>query len=249
MSKPEWLYGLHSVQAILERYPERVIELFLQEGREDGRVTALLVLARKAGLKAQVVPRKVLDQQFEPGTVHQGVAIRYRPASVLDEHDLDRIVTEAAGPCFLLFLDGITDPHNLGACLRTADAAGVDAVVTTRDKSAGLSPAVRKVAVGAAETLPFVQVTNLARTLQRVREQGIWVYGTALSDSARSLYDTDLRGNLGLVMGAEGAGLRRLTQECCDGLVFIPMAGTVQSLNVSVATGVCLFEALRQRKT
>lgn len=247
MSKQDWLYGIHSVSAILERHPERVLEIFVQDSRDDERVNSLIKVATKIGVRPQYVPKKTLDHQLEEGAVHQGIAIRYRPAAALNEGDLKQLVEQAKTPSFLLFLDGITDPHNLGACLRSADAAGVHAVITTRDKSAGLSPAVRKVAVGAAETVPFVQVTNLARTLEMVRELGVWVYGTALSPTAKSLYETDLRGNLGLIMGAEGSGLRRLTQECCDGLIYIPMAGSVQSLNVSVATGVCLFEALRQR--
>lgn len=247
MSKQDWLYGIHSVTAILERHPERVLEIFVQDNREDDRVNGIVKLANNFGLRPQYVPKKTLDHQLEEGAVHQGIAIRYRPAAAQNEADLKQIIEQAGNSAFLLFLDGVTDPHNLGACLRSADAAGVHAVVTTRDKSAGLSPAVRKVAVGAAETIPFVQVTNLARTLEMVRELGVWVYGTALTPTAKSLYEMDLRGNLGIVMGAEGTGLRRLTQECCDGLIYIPMAGTVQSLNVSVATGVCLFEALRQR--
>lgn len=247
MSKQDWLYGIHSVTAILERHPERVLEIFVQDNREDDRVNGIIKLANNFGLRPQYVPKKTLDHQLEEGAVHQGIAIRYRPAAAQNEADLKQIIEQAGNASFLLFLDGVTDPHNLGACLRSADAAGVHAVVTTRDKSAGLSPAVRKVAVGAAETIPFVQVTNLARTLEMVRELGVWVYGTALTPTAKSLYEMDLRGNLGIVMGAEGTGLRRLTQECCDGLIYIPMAGTVQSLNVSVATGVCLFEALRQR--
>jgi 23S rRNA (guanosine2251-2'-O)-methyltransferase len=153
-----------------------------------------------------------------------------------------------SAPPFLLLLDGVTDPHNLGACLRTADAAGVQAVIAPRDKSASITPVVRKVAVGAAESLPFFQITNLARTMEALRERGIWLIGTALEEGAKPLYETDLKGPLGIVMGAEGAGLRRLTREYCDVLVYIPMAGSVESLNVSVATGVTLFEALRQRK-
>ncbi|CBL45956.1 23s rrna (guanosine-2\'-o-)-methyltransferase [gamma proteobacterium HdN1] len=247
MSKQDWLYGIHSVSAILERHPDRVLELFIVETREDKRIGDIIKLAKTHGLRAQFIPKKTMDHQLEEGAVHQGVAIRYRPSAPGDENDLKHLVENANAPLFLLFLDGITDPHNLGACLRSADAAGVHAVITTRDKSAGLSAAVRKVAVGAAETVPFIQVTNLARTLEMVRQQGVWVYGTALSEGAKTIYETDLRGNIGIVMGAEGVGLRRLTQDCCDGLVYIPMAGTVQSLNVSVATGVCLFEALRQR--
>ncbi len=162
------------------------------------------------------------------------------------EADLLRAVEEKAGPVLILVLDGVTDPHNLGACLRSADAAGVDAVVVPKDKSADLTPVSRKVACGAAEVVPFVRVTNLARTLQALKERGVWLFGTA-GEAEKSIYDSDLTLSMALVMGAEGNGLRRLTREQCDYLVRLPMAGSVSSLNVSVATGICLFEAVRQR--
>ena len=162
------------------------------------------------------------------------------------EHDLAELLDNLTVPPFLLILDGITDPHNLGACLRTADAAGAHAVITPKDKSATLNATASKVACGAAETVPLIQVTNLARTLTQLKERGVWLLGTA-GESATSIYQADLTGPLALVMGAEGKGMRRLTREHCDGLLHIPMAGSVSSLNVSVATGVCLFEAVRQR--
>jgi 23S rRNA (guanosine2251-2'-O)-methyltransferase len=167
-------------------------------------------------------------------------------ANLWQEADLLRVVDAKEGPVLLLVLDGVTDPHNLGACMRSADAAGVDAVIVPRDKSADLSPVSRKVACGAAEVVPFVRVTNLVRTLQALKERGVWLFGAA-GEAENSIYDNDLSVSLALVMGAEGSGLRRLTREQCDFLVRLPMAGSVSSLNVSVATGVCLFEARRQR--
>jgi len=166
--------------------------------------------------------------------------------NLLDEAGLLRLVDDSPGPVLLLVLDGITDPHNLGACLRSADAAGVHAVIVPKDKSADLGPTVSKVACGAAEAVPFARVTNIARTLEALKARGVWIYGTA-GEAQATVYDSDFSGPVALVMGAEGAGLRRLTRELCDHLVKLPMAGSVSSLNVSVATGICLFEAVRQR--
>lgn len=246
MSKPEWLYGIHTIAAVLAKHPDRVLEIKLQESRDDKRLLDIARLAQQAGIPCQRVGKQQLDHQL-PDANHQGVAARCKLSQPLDEHQLQDIIERKQGPILLLVLDSVTDPHNLGACLRSADAAGVDAVVTTRDKSAGLTPVVRRVAVGAAEVVPFVQVTNLARTLQQLQELGVWLIGTELDAKAKSLYDTDLRGSVAIVMGAEGTGLRRLTRETCDQLAYIPMQGDVQSLNVSVATGICLFEAVRQR--
>ncbi|MVF11434.1 23S rRNA (guanosine(2251)-2'-O)-methyltransferase RlmB [Ketobacter sp. MCCC 1A13808] len=246
MSKPEWLYGIHTVSAVLKKHPDRVLEMKLQEGRDDVRLEALLKQVQRAGVTCQRVSKKAMDHQFQDAN-HQGVAARCRLSQSWDEDQLYTYLDNKSGPVLLLVLDSVTDPHNLGAVLRSADAAGVDAVITTRDKSAGLSPVVRRVAVGAAEVVPFVQVTNLARLLKELQERRIWVIGTELDETASSLYSVDLKDNIALVMGAEGSGLRRLTRENCDQLVFIPMQGDVQSLNVSVAAGVCLFEALRQR--
>lgn len=246
--KPEWLYGIHTVSAVLANHPERVLELKLQDGRQDQKLEQLESLAAQHGVSCQRVSRKALDHQFQDAN-HQGVAARCRLAQAQDEHQLLDRLDRLEKPPLLLVLDSVTDPHNLGAVLRSADASGVDAVITTRDKSVGLTPVVRRVAVGAAELVPFIQVTNLARLLETLQERGIWVIGTELDDTAASLYQVDLRGPVALVMGAEGSGLRRLTRERCDQLVYIPMLGQIQSLNVSVAAGVCLFEALRQRSS
>lgn len=247
MSKLSWVYGLHTVQALLENEPERVLELQALSTREDARLNPLVQQARQLGLPVTFRERDQLDQLAEGGR-HQGVAARVRERVAGDENDLAAILDGLSGPAFLLVLDAVTDPHNLGACLRTAEAAGVHAVITTRDKAVGLTPVVRKVACGAAELIPFIQVTNLARTLRQLKDDGIWIVGTSLGDGARPFYDIDLKGPMAVVMGAEGSGLRRLTAELCDHLAYIPMAGHIESLNVSVATGVALFEAVRQRK-
>ncbi len=247
MAKNILIYGLHAVQAYLERHPEGVLEVFLLKSRDDERLNRLIQSLRPLGLTLQWRERSQLDD-LAGDSHHQGVVARVREQAPGDEHALMDFLDALQVPPFLLLLDNITDPHNLGACLRSADAAGVHAVITPRDKSASITPVVRKVAVGAAETLPFFQVTNLARTMEALRERGIWLIGTALEPSAKALYELDLKGALGIVMGAEGSGLRRLTRENCDLLTYIPMAGSVESLNVSVATGVTLFEALRQRK-
>lgn len=246
MAKNIVIYGLHAVEAYLAKYPEGILEISLLKGRDDERFNRLIKSLRPLGLTLQWRDRAQLDQLADD-THHQGVVARVREQAPGDEHALMDYLDTLDKPPFLLLLDGVTDPHNLGACLRSADAAGVHAVITPRDKSASITPVVRKVAVGAAETLPFFQVTNLARTMVALKERGIWLVGTALEEDAKSLYELDLKGALGVVMGAEGSGLRRLTKEHCDNLVYIPMAGMVESLNVSVATGVTLFEALRQR--
>lgn len=230
----------------MDRHPEGMLEVFLLKSREDERLNRFIQALRPLGLTLQWRDRSQLDQ-LAGDSHHQGVVARVREQAPGDEHDLLTFLDSLEAPPFLLLLDGVTDPHNLGACLRTAEAAGVQAVITPRDKSASITPVVRKVAVGAAESLPFFQVTNLVRTMEALQERGIWLVGTALEEKARSLYALDLKGPLAVVMGAEGSGLRRLTRERCDSLAFIPMAGSIESLNVSVATGVALFEALRQR--
>lgn len=245
MAQQEWLYGLHAMQSVLEQEPERVLEILVLKGRDDDRLNEIINQARRFGISIQFCQRKVLDNKTD-GAQHQGVVARAKPARVLDEADLDRLLATHSQPFFLV-LDGVTDPHNLGACLRTADGAGVHAVIVPKDKSAGLTPTVRKVACGAAETLPLIQVTNLARTLKHLQQSGVWVVGTA-GETDKSLYDIDFSGPVALVMGAEGKGMRRLTREYCDELVKLPMLGSVSSLNVSVATGVCLYEIVRQRQ-
>jgi 23S rRNA (guanosine2251-2'-O)-methyltransferase len=249
----QYIYGIHAVDSLLRQNPKSVQQLWIQQGREDKRVAALLELARNQGVAVAREPRLSLDQKVQAR--HQGVvaAVRDTPAAGTDaqanlwgEAELLRVVDQKQGALLILVLDGVTDPHNLGACLRSADAAGVDAVVVPRDKSADLSPVSRKVACGSAEVVPFVRVTNLARTLQALKERGVWLFGAA-GEAENSIYNNDLTVSMALVMGAEGAGMRRLTREQCDYLVRLPMAGSVSSLNVSVATGICLFEAQRQR--
>ncbi len=245
-SKQYWMGGIHAVTELLRQRASDVKELLVQDQRKDKRMQALRDLAKQAGLNCQSVSRDELDKFAGPG--HQGVAALVISDSVeLSEKELMVLLEQISQP-LLLVLDGVTDPHNLGACLRSADAAGVDAVIVPKDKAVGLNATVQKVAAGAAETVNFVVVTNLVRCLETLKERGIWLVGT--SDKAEtSLYDQDLRGPLAIVMGSEGEGLRRLTSEVCDYLVSIPMSGELSSLNVSVATGVTLFEAVRQRRS
>jgi len=240
------VYGMHAVASLLARRPGQVTGLTVAEGSGDQRLAGILEAAGAAGISVRRVARKELDQQF-PDARHQGVVATVAAAiPELTEKGLPAFLAALAEPPFLLVLDGVQDPHNLGACLRTADAAGVHAVILPRDRAAGITPVVHKVACGAVESVPVCFVTNLARSLRQLRDAGIWIYGA--SDAAeQDLYDTELTGPLALVLGGEGKGLRRLTRELCDYLVAIPMAGQVESLNVSVATGVLLFEARRQR--
>ncbi|MFQ6371591.1 23S rRNA (guanosine(2251)-2'-O)-methyltransferase RlmB [Shewanella sp. YIC-542] len=245
MKKPELVFGIHAVTSLLNKAPERVLEMWLLSGRQDERLRPLLALADAAGVKPQLAARKTLDDKAE-STQHQGVVVRVRPAKVLTENDLAALLDVQPMP-FLLILDGVTDPHNLGACLRNADAAGVHGVIVPKDNSVGLTATVSKVACGAAETVPLFQVTNLARTMKQLQDAGIWIAGTA-GEADSTLYQAKLTGPLAIAMGAEGKGLRRLTRETCDTLISIPMAGSVSSLNVSVATGICLFEVVRQRR-
>jgi 23S rRNA (guanosine2251-2'-O)-methyltransferase len=243
--KNEHIFGLHSVQALLKSAPQRVLDVFMVQGRNDQRLTKILNLAQSNEINCKIVDRKKLDDMVGDEN-HQGVVAVCTPGEVHDEKFLFELIDNLTEPAFVLILDGVTDPHNLGACMRTAEAAGVHVVVVPKDKSVGLTPVARKVACGAAEVLPLVPVTNLARTLKKLQEKGIWLYGAA-GEAETSVYQASLTGPIGILMGAEGDGLRRLTQETCDHLINIPMAGTVSSLNVSVATGVCLFEAVRQR--
>ncbi|HMH89117.1 MAG TPA: 23S rRNA (guanosine(2251)-2'-O)-methyltransferase RlmB [Steroidobacteraceae bacterium] len=244
-SKRNFVYGLHAVNAALERAPERVLELWLVQTRDDARTRDLKDRAERVGVHVHSVSGDALVK-LVGDVVHQGAAVAMRPLKAWDEHDLTQALTELTVDPLLLVLDGVTDPHNLGACLRTADAAGAHAVVIPKDRAASVDGVVRKVAAGAAEFVPVATVTNLARTLGVLKERGIWVVGTD-GEAEQALYSADLKRPLALVLGAEGTGMRRLTKETCDFLVRIPMAGHVQSLNVSVAAGIALFEALRQR--
>lgn len=240
--KNDFIYGIHTVAALLARAPERIDTLQILEGRADQRMQKLLNDAERANIRIERVSRDALDK-FE--AKHQGVVALLANNFEYREADLKSLIERAANP-LLLILDGVADPHNLGACLRSADAAGVAAVIAPRDNAASLTPVVRKVASGAAEAIPFIAVTNLARTLRDLKEWGVWIVGTA-GEADTLIYEQDLSGPIALAMGAEGSGLRRLTREHCDFLVKLPMAGSVSSLNVSVATGICLFEAVRQR--
>lgn len=246
MKSAEQVYGLHAVAALLASRPEAIKKLLVTDVAADRQLAPLLEQAVAAGIAIQKISRKELDQQA-PDSRHQGVIAVVREVTRgISERQLPDFLAALTEPAFLLVLDGVQDPHNLGACLRSADAAGVDAVIVPRDKSADLNPTVRKVACGAAETVPFARVTNLARTLQALQARGVWVYGAA-GEAEKTIYNSDLSGSVALVMGSEGSGLRRLTRENCDHLIKLPMAGSVSSLNVSVATGVCLFEVVRQR--
>jgi 23S rRNA (guanosine2251-2'-O)-methyltransferase len=249
----QYVYGIHAVESLLRQNPKTVQRLLLQAGRDDKRVSALLALAQNQGVSVARESRADLDKLVSAR--HQGAVVQLRDgagredtvaSNLWAEADLLQAVENKGGPVLILVLDGVTDPHNLGACLRSADAAGVDAVVVPRDNSADLTPVVRKVACGAAEVVPFVRVTNISRTLQALQERGVWLYG-ADGEAEKSLYDSDLTTSLALVMGAEGKGMRRLTREQCDYLIHLPMAGSVSSLNVSVAAGIVLFEVVRQR--
>lgn len=240
-----WIFGIHAVETVLKTAPQRVLELHVQRERRDQRLQKILRLAQQSGIEVQQVSGQQLDTRADGR--HQGVMARCTDAPVQDEKFLGNLVEKAGARTLLLILDGVTDPHNLGACLRSADAAGVQAVIVPKDNSARLTPVVEKVACGAAASVPLVVVTNLARTLESLAKQGVWILGT--SDRAeQSLYDIDLRGPIALVLGSEDQGLRQLTARHCDYLAALPMAGAVSSLNVSVAAGICLFEAVRQRR-
>ncbi len=241
-----WIYGLHAIGACVARSPERLLEVCVLDSRHDARLAQLLAALGAAGLRPRLVPRDTLDK-LSAGGAHQGVVARVRAAAARDERWLEDALTAHEGPPLLLVLDGVQDPHNLGACLRSADAAGALAVVAPRDRAASLTPVARKAACGAAESVPFIQVVNLARCLRRLKELGLWIVG-ADADGEQPYERADLTAPTVLVLGAEGSGLRRLTRECCDVLVHIPMQGLVESLNVSVAAGVMLFEAQRQRR-
>ncbi|MCB1736915.1 MAG: 23S rRNA (guanosine(2251)-2'-O)-methyltransferase RlmB [Gammaproteobacteria bacterium] len=246
----ERIFGLHAVEAALKSDAGNVTGVWVLRNRKDRRMDTVLQRAREAGLRVDQVDRAALDA-MAPDARHQGVIAEVRAVAAQNEDHLDALLDGLpdgwAGKPLLLVLDGVQDPHNLGACLRTAEAAGVNAVIAPRDRAVGLTAVARKVAAGAAERVPFVQVTNLARTLRGLQDRGIWLVGTT-GGVEHDLYDVDFDGAIALVMGAEGEGMRRLTREHCDQLVTIPMSGEIESLNVSVAAGVCLYEAVRQRR-
>ncbi len=248
MAKPEYFYGVHSVESLLELEPERVLTLFTLKGRDDQRLKRVLELAEPFGISVQQTGRDRLEKMAGL-PFHQGVVAAVRPNPVFNEKDLEALLKQSPN-CLLLGLDQVTDPHNLGACIRTAAAMGVEAVIVPRDRSASLTPTARKVAAGGAEKVKFIQVTNLARTLAQIKDEfNVRVVGTMLDEKALPLQQFDFTGTaVCVVMGAEDTGLRPITQSQCDQTVFIPMAGNLQSLNVSVATGMALYEACRQRQ-
>ncbi len=243
MSTPKVLFGFHAVGVRLRTAPKTILELYVDATRKDARMRQFLQKAQEAGLKP-VEADGLRLARLAGSAGHQGVVARVEALAMT--HSLDDLLDGIAEPPLLLVLDGVTDPHNLGACLRVADGAGAHAVIAPKDHAVGINATVAKVASGAAETVPYFMVTNLARTLGELKERNIWCLG--LSDEAtQTLYQSDLKTATALVMGAEGTGLRQLTRKTCDALVSIPMLGAVESLNVSVASGICLYEAVRQR--
>jgi 23S rRNA (guanosine2251-2'-O)-methyltransferase len=252
MSKQsQWVAGINAVASAIEHDAEHVREVLLEAGSKNPRIADIESNARRAGIDVRRVSQQALDG-VAGGLRHQGAVARYSAAKTWDEQELPQLVEAAEGKALVLVLDGVQDPHNLGACLRSAAAAGVTAVVIPKDKAVPVNATVRKTSAGAADTVPVIRATNLARCLRDLQQLGVWIYGLA-GEATASLYALDLRGNVALVLGGEADGLRRLTREQCDQLVTIPMPGAadgmgVESLNVSVATGVSLFEAVRQRQ-
>ncbi|MCB5363245.1 23S rRNA (guanosine(2251)-2'-O)-methyltransferase RlmB [Pusillimonas sp. CC-YST705] len=248
MSSQQILAGFHAVTARLRHAPSTIQQIYIDASRQDKRMAGLMSQAEAAGLKCSAVPAERLDG-LARGTRHQGVVALAQANELANDLDeiLDTLEAQGTAP-FLLLLDGVTDPHNLGACLRTADAAGVHAVIAPRDRAVGLNATVQRVACGAAETVPYLMVTNLARTMRHLKTRDVWVVGTD-DQASGDLYQVQARRPMAWVMGAEGEGMRRLTRETCDELVRLPMLGAVESLNVSVASAICLYETVRQRQS
>lgn len=241
----ELLFGIHSIEAALNYDAGNIAELYVENGQQNVRVKELAERARDLGIKPHARDREALDR-MTGGARHQGIVARYNAPPPRSESELPGLIEAAGSSALFLVLDGITDPHNLGACLRSAEAAGVTAVISPKDKAVGITPTVRKASAGAADRVPFIAATNLARSLRTLKEAGVWLTGL-VGDAETSLYDLDFNGPVAIVLGSEAEGLRRLTEEACDFRARIPMRGSVESLNVSVAAGVTLFEVLRQR--
>ena len=239
-----YIYGVNTLLNLLQEHPERIRSLHLAVQRKDHRINEITELAKQHGISIERVDDDLLQKKTGSSN-HQGVMAVVVPPVVRTEKDLYSQLKNMSQP-FLLVLDGVTDPHNLGACFRSAEAAGVDAIIVPKDRACHITPTVSKVACGAAELVPFYQVTNLARCLQKLKDAGVWCIGLA-GEGPASLFDTDITGPLALVLGAEGQGLRRLSKESCDSIVHLPMCGSISSLNVSVTTGIALFEAIRQK--
>ena len=247
MSKASpWIAGINAVASALEHDAANVREVLVEAGGRNPRLVEIESQARRLEIDVRRVAQQALDG-VAGGLRHQGVVARYEAARMWDEHELPDLIEQAEGRALVLVLDGVQDPHNLGACLRSAAAAAVTAVVIPRDKAVQVNATVRKTSAGAADRIPVIAATNLSRCLRDMQKQGVWIYGLA-GETDASLYGIDLTGNVALVLGGEGDGLRRLTRENCDALVKIPMPGEMESLNVSVATGISLFEAVRQRQ-
>jgi 23S rRNA (guanosine2251-2'-O)-methyltransferase len=244
--KPTKLYGLHSVQAALDYSPKKINKAWVDTQRQDKRLSQAIEALLDLGIEPEKADRKKLDK-FAEGNNHQGIVIEVDMPAELSEHELKTTVENLTAPALFLVLDNVQDPHNLGACLRSADATGVHGVIITKDNATGITPTVCKVASGAAETVPVYQVTNLARTLRWLKDNGLWIMGAA-GEATQTVYQTDLTSPIALVLGAEGKGLRRLTKEQCDVLIKLPMMGQVESLNLSVAAGALLYETIRQRQ-
>lgn len=242
----QYVYGVHAVAALLNNPHRSTKVLYVSQERMDKRIQALLAKAEAAKISVERWTSQKLEQRFG-GFTHQGIVASAGALTDYSERDLDALLESVNKPCLILLLDGVTDPHNLGACLRSADATGVDFVIIPKDKNASITPVVSKVACGAAESVPLVRVTNLARAMDVLKEAGVWIYGAA-GEATTSIYSLDCKSSIAIVMGAEGDGMRRLTRDQCDGLFSLPMLGAVTSLNVSVATGVCLYEVVRQRQ-
>lgn len=240
-----FVYGLHAVTALLNNRYRPTRQLYINQERDDPRLKALLDLALVRQIPVETLSSQKMNQRFAEFT-HQGVVASAGALPDYTENDLLPLLESLQSPALVLILDGVTDPHNLGACLRSADAVGVNFVIIPKDKNASISPVVSKVASGAAESIPLVRVTNLARSMETIKQQGVWIYGAA-GEAPQTIYQLDLRASVALALGSEGSGLRRLTREHCDGLFSLPMSGSVESLNVSVAAGVSLYEIARQR--
>ncbi|KTD22768.1 tRNA/rRNA methyltransferase [Legionella lansingensis] len=241
----QYVYGLHAVHALLNSPHRPTKKIYVSQDRLDQKLQRLIDLALQKNIPIEKLTHQKMNQRFSDFT-HQGVVACAGNLPSYGEADLLTLLAVTKKPALILILDGVTDPHNLGACLRTADATGVDFVIIPKDRSANITPVVSKVACGAAESIPLVRVTNLVRAMEMIKQEGVWIYGAA-GEVSDSLYNMDATMSLALAMGAEGEGLRRLTREHCDGLFALPMLGSVESLNVSVATGVCLYEVIRQR--
>ena len=249
MSNSEIIYGIHAVRALLDASPQSVLNLYVQTNRKDQRLRSLIEKAEKLDVSiTRVSHHELEDVDALAGEKHQGIAVECRHFGGFNEESLIDILKIRESPALLLILDGVKDPHNLGACLRSADAFGVQVVVAPKDRAVGITPTVRRVACGATQTIPFIRVTNLSRTLLNLQKEGIWIIGTAAEAASLPIQEVDLTGDIAIVLGSEGQGMRRLTMERCDFLAKIPLEGTVESLNVSVACGICLYEAKRQRK-